>query len=300
MHKLESDLNQLYADFFKKCEIDEETGIVKSNPYKRFATKVAIGENYLNSEKKILFVSLDMGRDENLVDFNKNTFQDFQQRRDSVCSGGNLGDKNPHMAGVYGTALYFLKDHYNWEVSWKLLVEKNQFFREILIANNGILPQNVLKHIALLNFYNFVTVGRKDRTGGSDRKLVFEKDEINLLIQTINTLKIRGSYGSLGDQVADFGGNWYPFYPSLGPTPATNTNWYFSSGREAGTFAPGLVDPTVTWVTTTTLDFGLDLTALRNRFGLTFDWYKRSADDFLGSKGNYPAILGIILILLHF
>lgn len=189
MHKLESDLNQLYADFFKKCEIDEETGIVKSNPYKRFATKVAIGENYLNSEKKILFVSLDMGRDENLVDFNKNTFQDFQQRRDSVCSGGNLGDKNPHMAGVYGTALYFLKDHYNWEVSWKLLVEKNQFFREILIANNGILPQNVLKHIALLNFYNFVTVGRKDRTGGSDRKLVFEKDEINLLIQTINTLK---------------------------------------------------------------------------------------------------------------
>ncbi len=117
-------------------------------------------------------------------------------------------------------------------------------------------------------------------------------DELGAFSQTINTLKIRGSYGSLGDQVADFGGNWYPFYPSLGTTPATNTNWYFNSGREAGTFAPGLVDPTVTWVTTTTLDFGLDLTALRNRFGLTFDWYKRSADDFLGSKGNYPAILG--------
>lgn len=108
----------------------------------------------------------------------------------------------------------------------------------------------------------------------------------------INTLKLRGSYGSLGNQVADFGDNWYPFYPSLGTSSATGTSWYFANGLEAATYAPGLIDPTVTWVTTTTLDFGIDLAALNNRLNLTFDWYKKSATDFLGSKGNYPAILG--------
>lgn len=112
------------------------------------------------------------------------------------------------------------------------------------------------------------------------------------IAKTVNTLKFRGSYGSLGDQVADFGNNRYPFYPALGTSAATNTSWYFNSGLEAATFAPGLVDPNVTWVTQTTLDFGVDITALNNKLGLTFDWYKRSATDFLGSIGNFPGILG--------
>jgi len=117
-------------------------------------------------------------------------------------------------------------------------------------------------------------------------------DNLGGFARTVNTLKLRGSYGSLGDQVADFGSNWYPFYPALGTTAATRTSWYFNSGLEAATSAPGLIDPTVSWVTTTTLDFGFDITALRNRLGITFDWYKRSATDFLGSIGNFPAILG--------
>lgn len=111
----------------------------------------------------------------------------------------------------------------------------------------------------------------------------------------INTFKIRGSYGTLGDQ--SFGdatnqANWYPFYPALGTGAPTNANWYFSSGREARTSVPGLVNPNITWVTTSTLDFGVDLTALRNRFNITFDWYKRSATDYLGPARNLPAILG--------
>lgn len=117
-------------------------------------------------------------------------------------------------------------------------------------------------------------------------------DNLGKFSNVVNTLKLRGSYGSLGDQVADFGNNWYPFYPALGTTAANNTSWYFNQGLEAATYAPGLVDPTVTWVTTKTLDFGLDATILNNKLGVTFDWYKRSATDFLGSKGSYPAILG--------
>lgn len=113
--------------------------------------------------------------------------------------------------------------------------------------------------------------------------------------KTINAFKIRGSYGSLGDQ--SFGdpsntGNWYPFYPTLGTATPTNSNWYFAGGREARTGAPGLVNPDITWVTTNTLDFGIDASALNYRLSLTFDWYKRNAKNYLGPARDYPAVLG--------
>jgi len=92
------------------------------------------------------------------------------------------------MAGVYGTALYFLKDHYGWQNSWKILESQNQFFREALISNSEMLPKEVLSYISLVNFYNFVTVGRTERTGGNDRCFLDEKKEIQLLIDTIRLI----------------------------------------------------------------------------------------------------------------
>jgi hypothetical protein len=182
--KLEENLDLIYNAFFQKLNIDFQTGIVKDSN-KRFATKIAIGENYVNCTKKLLFVSLDIGKDEYSV---QNTFQNFKHRRESVCNKGELKDKNPHMAGVYGCALYFLKDNYKWEKEWQILANQNQFFKEALITNNEILPQDVLSNISLINFYNFVKIGRVRRTGDSDRIFIEEKTEIQLLIDIINTI----------------------------------------------------------------------------------------------------------------
>ncbi|NLU90484.1 TonB-dependent receptor [Chitinophaga sp. Ak27] len=120
----------------------------------------------------------------------------------------------------------------------------------------------------------------------------WKKGEISTYI---NSLKIRGSYGSLGDQSFGDATNsayWYPFYPGLGTSSTTSTNWYFANGREAATNAPGLVNTNVTWVTTTTLNLGADVTALNDRLSVAFDWYKRSAKDYLGPARNLPAVLG--------
>mgnify|MGYP001266305477 CR=1 FL=1 len=189
MQELETELNKVYDVFFNTLDIDKTTGIVnniKSN--KRFATKIAIGKNYLSAQKKILFVSLDIGKDENFVDKKQNNFQDFEQRRNSVCNIGYLNEKNPHMAGVYGTALYFLSNYNNWMTSWKLLESTNNFFKEALITNKEVLPQDVLSNISLINFYNFVTVGRETRTGGNDRNFINEKIELELLTNIIKTI----------------------------------------------------------------------------------------------------------------
>lgn len=112
-----------------------------------------------------------------------------------------------------------------------------------------------------------------------------------------NTLKLRGSYGSLGDQsLSAFGDDLnrrtYPFYPSLGTSSPNGTNWIFNDGREAAVYPPNLIDPTLTWITTTTLDFGFDATFFDRRLSATFDWYRRSVDDYIGPAQSLPAVLG--------
>ena len=106
----------------------------------------------------------------------------------------------------------------------------------------------------------------------------------------INLFKLRASYASLGNQI--YSGR-YDFYPGLGRTLSTNTAWFFAGdNREMSFTAPGLVDYGLTWVTTTTLDFGLDLNTLKNRLNFSFDWYRRHETNFIGPSQSYPAILG--------
>ncbi|MDR1719048.1 MAG: TonB-dependent receptor [Dysgonamonadaceae bacterium] len=105
----------------------------------------------------------------------------------------------------------------------------------------------------------------------------------------INFLKLRVEYGSLGDQ--GFTGN-YPFYPSLGKVSPTSSNWIFSGGRESNISSPGIINSALTWVTTTTLDFGTDLAFFSNRLNVSFDWYNRYMNDYVGPSEALPAILG--------
>ena len=107
----------------------------------------------------------------------------------------------------------------------------------------------------------------------------------------VNFFKLRASYGALGDQ-STMSSNYYPFYPSLGVYKVTDGNWLFNSGREAYISYPGLVDADLTWVTSTTVDFGADLMFFKNRLSATFDWFQRSSDNTIGPGESLPAVLG--------
>ncbi len=106
----------------------------------------------------------------------------------------------------------------------------------------------------------------------------------------VNSLKIRASYGKLGDQ--GFTSNFYPFYPALNAQRPTAGNYLFSGGRESFIRNPPLVNSALTWVTVSTLDFGADFSFLSNRLNVSFDWYRRSMDDFVGPAEALPALLG--------
>lgn len=107
----------------------------------------------------------------------------------------------------------------------------------------------------------------------------------------VNTFKLRVSYGSLGDQ--GFIDSYYPFYPSMSTTAPSGSSWLFADGREAYVSYPSLVNPDLTWVKTSTIDFGVDISFLNNRLNATFDWYKRSSKDFVGPAEVLPSIIGI-------
>ena len=112
------------------------------------------------------------------------------------------------------------------------------------------------------------------------------------LEETVNYLKLRVSYGQLGDQSAVSGR--YPFYPSLGTTAPTgsNSNWFFSDGRQSFVSNPSLINQRLTWVTTTTIDFGADLAFVNQKLNLSFDWYRRYANDYVGPAEVLPSLLG--------
>jgi TonB-linked SusC/RagA family outer membrane protein len=125
--------------------------------------------------------------------------------------------------------------------------------------------------------------------GGSVGWIVSREDFWEPLNPTFNLLKFRGIWGQSGDQSPV---GWYPFYPSLSVTVPKGNNYYLEGTRLAAVSLPGLVDPTLTWITTTSLDFGVDLGFLNNRLNITYDWYTRKMDDYIGPAEPLPAFLG--------
>lgn len=116
------------------------------------------------------------------------------------------------------------------------------------------------------------------------------------LSKAITSFKLRGSYGALGDQSFidsdPSNPNYYPFYPSLGTSRPTSTNWLFGGSQQAMVNMPGLVNTGLSWVNTTSLNVGIDAAFIDNKLTTTFDWYIRKANNFAGPSQILPAVLG--------
>lgn len=105
----------------------------------------------------------------------------------------------------------------------------------------------------------------------------------------ISLLKLRVSYGSLGNQAVSLT-DYFPYLPGLGIN--SNLAWIMGSTRPLYVTAPGLVSPDITWETATTFNVGLDAEALANRLSFSFDVYERKTDDMFGPAESLPAIVG--------
>lgn len=102
-------------------------------------------------------------------------------------------------------------------------------------------------------------------------------------VKWLNDLKIRGSWGRLGNQNIGY----YPYQPTL-----AQNNYAFGTGIVSGFVPNQLVDPDLTWETTRMTDIGLDMRVFNNRLEFTFDWFSKYTYDIL-RQSQVPQALGV-------
>ena len=102
-------------------------------------------------------------------------------------------------------------------------------------------------------------------------------------VSWLNDLKIRGSWGKLGNQNI----GTYPYQPIL------SQNQYAFAGTTKTGFVPNtLVDQNLTWETTRSADLGLDLSAFKNKITFSADYFDKYTYDILRSS-QVPLWLGL-------
>ena len=102
----------------------------------------------------------------------------------------------------------------------------------------------------------------------------------------VNSLKLRVSYGSLGNQNVDD----YLYLSTV--NVGNNYGYLIDIVRPNYLDAPGLVSRNLTWETVSTIDVGVDASFLSNQLNLSFDWYRRTTTDMFGPANALPAVLG--------
>ncbi|HEX5023966.1 MAG TPA: SusC/RagA family TonB-linked outer membrane protein, partial [Agriterribacter sp.] len=97
----------------------------------------------------------------------------------------------------------------------------------------------------------------------------------------LDNLKLRASYGTLGNQLlVDANKNpiLYPYIPTMG----TGSGAYIMSNGPIPYVSPaGLVSPSLTWETVAATNLGLDFTTLQQRLDISFDVFTRDTKDML-------------------
>lgn len=108
------------------------------------------------------------------------------------------------------------------------------------------------------------------------------------LQEIVSVLKLRASYGKLGNQNTS---NLYPTYQTMSVN--VNSGSWLQNGRKTNeAYSPGLISAFLTWEKIYTRNVGLDVTALKNRLTASFDYYIRETKDMIGPPLELPNILG--------
>ncbi len=112
-------------------------------------------------------------------------------------------------------------------------------------------------------------------------------------LKMIDYLKLRASYGALGNQLISWQGvdELYPYIASLGIATSNYLVLDNSGTYPLYTTMPDLVSSTLTWETVASTNFGIDYTLFKQKLDGSFDYYVRSTKNML-MRRKYPEIIG--------
>lgn len=103
----------------------------------------------------------------------------------------------------------------------------------------------------------------------------------------LNSLKIRASYGNLGNQS---GAGLYTFAETM--AIANQGNWYFQDGRDMIIWGPGPTISNVTWEKVESKNLGVDFGLFNNKLTGTVEVFERITKDMLGPSEDVADMYG--------
>ena len=105
----------------------------------------------------------------------------------------------------------------------------------------------------------------------------------------INNLKVRASYGSLGNQATD---DVYPFYSAMDLGMGTGT-WLLNGAKPNIAKPAEPISPLLTWETVTSYDLGLDFGFFNNRLTGSYEYFWRYTNDMVAPGEEIPNTAGV-------
>ncbi|WP_308777705.1 TonB-dependent receptor [uncultured Bacteroides sp.] len=117
---------------------------------------------------------------------------------------------------------------------------------------------------------------------------IAREDFFEPIQNVVSLLKLRASYGTLGNQNTN---NWYQTYQTINLMIAGG-NWLQNGIKPNASSAPSLVSAALTWETVETYNAGMDWALFDNRLTGSFDYFVRNTKNMVGKAPELPAILG--------
>jgi len=226
----------------------------------------------------------------------------------------NYNDKfDKHSLGFTGGLNYENKKHSRMFASRKNLISES--LNDLNLATGDMLVEGGAYNYALfgaffrLNYdfddrYLFEVNGRYDGTSRfksgmrygffpsfSGAWRISEESFFGKAKDVVNNLKLRASYGSLGNQLSadDKSASYYPYISSMS---MALSNYLINGEKTQNVSSPNPIIDNLTWEKATTINGGLDMTFLNNRLNLSFDAYVRNTTDMLVPGKTLPAVFG--------
>lgn len=182
----------------------------------------------------------------------------------ALATGDQFADNSRNHFATQG---YFGRINYNYKS--KFLFELNGRF-----DGSSAFPQN-----DQWGFFPSASAGY----------VITEEPFMDFIRPTLSSLKFRASWGSIGNQAVATSSIPYRFLRTMTPELS---GWVIGGNNLSTVEAPILVAPSLTWETISTLDFGADARFFDDKFGVSFDWYKRTTGDMITQGVTVPSTLG--------
>jgi len=114
---------------------------------------------------------------------------------------------------------------------------------------------------------------------------ISEEGFINVIKPVVSNLKLRASWGSIGNQNIDP----YQYTPGMESFLAS---WILNGQKATSLKSPALVRSNFTWEEVRTANGGIDVGILDNKLNTSFDIFRRTTLNMLGPGADYPSVVG--------